>query len=1681
MQKLMKALCMTLCILMCVSTMSVFIAGAEEYSFSYLQNTYSKIMAGETVNIAYYGGSVTNGYAGGGQDCQSNGKAWRSRTFQWFKDTFADTGAAFVENHAALGGTGTGLNIYRADEHLYLGTDKAPDLIFIEFAINDSYKGYTYEQSAEYMEAIIRKLYKNDPYIDIVIVLTTDNGKKDTEFVNAKAHADVAAKYDIPVVWVGAQIYRFLRELNGGNDITNVNGEPWSTYFADGCHPNAEGHAKYTEYIVNDILVPNLTADGLNLDPSKRTAKVMPEGTPLYHNGRYVDSYGTTAGKVDGFKSYSFGSDGSKIYANTPGASFSVNFHGTGFGIIYTASPSNGIVVYNVDGGAFSSKNLYNSGSGTNHVMLVSGLAEGDHTLNLIFRKSASGSYLAIQKFLVDGDPEKTPLTFGEPPTNSPNNDVYIADITLAPNELNTVISGGGYTNTGATMVVEESIVDDVNTIKYVPNAESSDIIASDCYNSKLRSVSIPEYKYVTIGYHYKVEEGVTPSAKGMTINFLRNPGTGKTYAATNANTLLINKSDELIFDITGMAAEGVSGNLNQFHFYPFGGKKGSETSIGEVMYIKYITFHANYPYDESPVSVDLSSLTVSGAAFERKTIDGENVLSIAANGGTVAVSASGLESLRLLPSVYKYVMVEYYAENAESVKPVLRIPTLDKEAFEATGAALSNGAWKKAIFNLSNISSVNGQKNYYKDLMFMPFGSLPADNGTVNIKSLTFCSAYPDPDAEFEISFDLNGGEGTVPSNVTAKLGSKVSLPSCNAVKEGYVFAGWSETPDGEIITDYYMPENGATLYAAWAEQKTVFVSADSETISYGGKTNAVDYTTLSEALKALGKDGGTVVMTGTQTFTDLNSVTANALSIKVIGADSTAVLEGFNANINLKAPTAFENIKFVATASGNPYFFAQGYKFTLGKGCTFATTTSGTEVAKRFELIGGSSSKDTVNVTIDSKNTFGVVAALYETAYSGTVYFTINDGSLTELELGNQRWSGKAKTVSGSTVVTVNGGSFSSATPLKYTDRDVKGDETRTGKHTIIFNNDTYKSTYNLSKTDYIINANIGGSVTAVNPGTADTAPTFMLKAIGSYDIYADGKLVGNGECTYTPETDGIHEIRFEIPTFTVTFDANGGVGTVPSPVTAIEGSEVDLSATVTLTKDGCTFIGWNTSPDAKTALESFSVPEGGATLYAVWMNTANTVFVNPDGSGKLTIGTHEFDAVSTITEAAEAIGTNGGTIYFTGTVGNGSGNELFKALEKVKNGKVIIEGVGDNAEFSLQCMTVMFFCDLEFRNLTFTMGVSDWFGYSNGHKIVIGEYGKENDVRLPSSQFIRLFGGRNAVTDITINSGYFIEKFSLANYNASLTGDTLLTVNGGTWVNGVNAGFYSFKSANAFTQTGNSTVIINGGSFTSPKVEWKFTASVTGKKTVIFNNNIFYEAGFTAPDANYVIISEKGGAVSVKTVGNSFLVTPDEGLVPYVNGAALAADSDGNYILTPEADGEYSVSYKAASAKVDVDFAVSLERAASGAYYDIEGYNSEALISVTDSGNSEVYAITEKDAAVVSDANGKAVLTFTAELAPGEYTLTVKKNGYVASTSAFSASEESGSVKAVLIGGDIKGAYGDVCGDGIVDVDDFIRVIRAFDPDSTSLFRAVTDINEDRQITIEDLAIIKTGFKK
>ena len=74
----------------------------------------------------------------------------------------------------------------------------------------------------------------------------------------------------------------------------------------------------------------------------------------------------------------------------------------------------------------------------------------------------------------------------------------------------------------------------------------------------------------------------------------------------------------------------------------------------------------------------------------------------------------------------------------------------------------------------------------------------------------------------------------------------------------------------------------------------------------------------------------------------------------------------------------------------------------------------------------------------------------------------------------------------------------------------------------------------------------------------------------------------------------------------TYTVTFNANGGSGTVPSYQTANSGSSITLPYGSGLTKSGYYFGGWNTNSSGTgsnySAGESFTVT-GNITLYARW----------------------------------------------------------------------------------------------------------------------------------------------------------------------------------------------------------------------------------------------------------------------------------------------------------------------------------------------------------------------------------------------------------------------------------------------------------------------------------------------
>jgi len=94
---------------------------------------------------------------------------------------------------------------------------------------------------------------------------------------------------------------------------------------------------------------------------------------------------------------------------------------------------------------------------------------------------------------------------------------------------------------------------------------------------------------------------------------------------------------------------------------------------------------------------------------------------------------------------------------------------------------------------------------------------------------------------------------------------------------------------------------------------------------------------------------------------------------------------------------------------------------------------------------------------------------------------------------------------------------------------------------------------------------------------------------------------------------------------------------------------------------------------------------------------------------------------------------------------------------------------------------------------------------------------------------------------------------------------------------------------------------------------------------------------------------------------------------------------------------------------------------------------------------------------------------------------YKIRVEKNGYLAAEVNYTVAAGDNKIVIDLIAGDIKGAKTDRCGDGKIDLSDFVRLIRAFDTDASGDFIATVDIDESGAVNVADLAIIKANYNR
>ncbi len=198
---------------------------------------FAKLGKGLPVTICYLGGSITEA------------AGYRVKTEQYFKTRYP--GSSVTAFNAGVGGTGSSLGVFRLQEEVLAHN---PDLVFVEFAVNDAASDSLLVCNA--MEGIVRQIKKRNLNTDICFLYTINDQmtgayNKGELYRSVRFMERVAGYYGLPSINLGIDI---LKELNGGKLMFRGTKEMESSgravFSYDGTHPGDFGHELYTKTII---------------------------------------------------------------------------------------------------------------------------------------------------------------------------------------------------------------------------------------------------------------------------------------------------------------------------------------------------------------------------------------------------------------------------------------------------------------------------------------------------------------------------------------------------------------------------------------------------------------------------------------------------------------------------------------------------------------------------------------------------------------------------------------------------------------------------------------------------------------------------------------------------------------------------------------------------------------------------------------------------------------------------------------------------------------------------------------------------------------------------------------------------------------------------------------------------------------------------------------------------------------------------------------------------------------------------------------------------------------------------------------------------------------------------------------------------------------------------------------
>jgi uncharacterized repeat protein (TIGR02543 family) len=379
----------------------------------------------------------------------------------------------------------------------------------------------------------------------------------------------------------------------------------------------------------------------------------------------------------------------------------------------------------------------------------------------------------------------------------------------------------------------------------------------------------------------------------------------------------------------------------------------------------------------------DGSGLTKEGYTFSGWNTGADGAGTSYAAGASFLVAADITLYAAWIPASGVQYTVTYDVNGGSGTAPLAQTANRGTAIILADGSGLTKGGY---TFSGWNTGADGAGTSYAAGASF-----------TVTADITLYAKWTPDTAAEYTVTYNVNGGDGTAPSAQTANRGTAIILADGSGLtKEGHTFSGWNSSADG-----------AGTSYAAGA---SFTVTADITLYAKWSIPAAVPASSLQEALDWL----------------DSNAESGGVYTITASADETIAprILSYSNKTVSIILVGGNTERRISVSPNGSVFTVESGVTLSLGNNLTLqgrsSNTTSLVKVNSGGTLVMEIGSK----ITGNTSSSYGGGVAV---SSGGT--FTMSGGEISN----NSSYSGGGVYMAGSGTFTMSGGAISSNTSYR------------------------------------------------------------------------------------------------------------------------------------------------------------------------------------------------------------------------------------------------------------------------------------------------------------------------------------------------------------------------------------------------------------------------------------------------------------------------------------------------------------------------------------------------------------------------------------------------------------------------------------------------------------------------